>query len=84
VSLKCDQTSAQRLVQIHDQVVGILNPDRNANKRRRDTQPQPFFFRDVRMRHRLTIALLPPSLRKPIELTPNCGGIFFSRKSVPP
>ena len=52
MSLKCDQTSAQRLVQIHDHVVGILNPDRNANKRRRDTQPQPFFFRDVRMRHR--------------------------------
>jgi hypothetical protein len=28
---KCDETSAQRLVQIHNQVVGILNPDRNAN-----------------------------------------------------
>ena len=50
--LKSDQTSAQRLVQIHDQVVGILDPDRNANKRRRDTQPQPFLFRDVRMGHR--------------------------------
>ena len=49
---KSDQTSAQRLVQIHDQVVGILDPDRNANKRRRDTQPQPFLFRDVRMGHR--------------------------------
>ena len=44
--------SIQCLVQIRDQVVGILNPDRNANKRRRDTQPQPFFFRNVRMRHR--------------------------------
>ena len=52
MSLKCDQTSAQRLVQIHDQVVGILNPDRNANKRLCDTQPQSFFFRDVRMGHR--------------------------------
>ena len=31
-----------------------------------------------------SIALLPPSLRKPIEVTPNCGRIFFSRKSVPP
>ena len=30
MSLKCDQTSSQRLVQIHDQVVGILNCDRNA------------------------------------------------------
>jgi hypothetical protein len=47
VSLKCDETSAQCLVQIHDQVFGILYPDRNANKRRRDTQPQPFFLRDV-------------------------------------
>ena len=49
---ECDETSAQCLVQIRDQVVRILNPDRNANKRRRDTQPQPFFFRDVRMGHR--------------------------------
>ena len=52
MSLKCDETSAQCLFQIHDQVVGILNSDRNANERRRDTQPQPFFFRNVRMRHR--------------------------------
>src|SRR6516164_3378135 len=48
----CRENSAQCLVQIHDQVVGILNPDRNANKRRRDAQPQPFFLRDVRMGHR--------------------------------
>jgi hypothetical protein len=34
------------------QVVGILNPDGNANERRRDIHPQPFFFRDVRMSHR--------------------------------
>src|SRR5262249_6381822 len=46
------ETSAQCLVQIHDQVFGILNPDRNANKRLRDTQPQSFFFRNVRMSHR--------------------------------
>ena len=52
MSLNCDQTSAQRLVQILDQVVGILNPDRNANKRGRDTQPQPLLWRDVRMSHR--------------------------------
>ena len=47
-----DEASAQSLVQIRDQVVGILNANRNANKRRRDTQQQPFFFRDVRMGHR--------------------------------
>src|ERR1700730_2689640 len=49
---KCDETSAQCLAQIHDQVVGILNPDRNANQRGRDPQAQPFFFRNVRMSHR--------------------------------
>jgi hypothetical protein len=38
VFLKCDQTSAQRLVQIHVQVVGILNLDQDANKRRCDTR----------------------------------------------
>src|SRR5437763_9767936 len=37
VALRCDETSAQCLGQVHDQVVGILNPNRNANKRRRDT-----------------------------------------------
>ena len=47
-----DEASAQSLVQIRDQVVGILNANRNANKRLRDTQPQPLFFRNVRMRHR--------------------------------
>src|SRR5438477_12254711 len=49
---RVDEASAQSLVQIRDQVVGILNPDRNSNEGRRDTQPQPFFFRNVRMRHR--------------------------------
>src|SRR5580693_8735586 len=49
---KCDETSAQCLAQIHNQVVGILNPDRNANQRGRDPQPQPFYFRNVRMSHR--------------------------------
>src|ERR1700724_1408732 len=49
---KCDETSAQCLAQIHNQVVGILNPDRNANQSGRDPQPQPFFFRNVRMSHR--------------------------------
>src|SRR5215469_12036917 len=49
---ECDEISAQCLVQIRDQVVGIFNADRDANKRRRDAQPQPFFFRDVRMGHR--------------------------------
>jgi hypothetical protein len=34
-----DESSAQCLVQIRDKVIGILNPDRNANKPRRDTQP---------------------------------------------
>src|ERR1700730_16156899 len=52
ITSKCGETSAQCLVQIHDQVVGILNPDRNANERLRNTQPQPFFFRNVRMSHR--------------------------------
>src|SRR5215469_7070151 len=47
-----DKTSAQCLVQIRDQVVRILNPDRDANKRRRDAQPQPFFLWYVRMGHR--------------------------------
>src|SRR5215471_16022816 len=51
-SLGTSRPSIQCLVQIRDQVVGILNPDRNAYKRRRDTQPQSFFFRDVRMGHR--------------------------------
>jgi hypothetical protein len=52
ITSKCDETSAQCLAQIHNQVVGILNPDRNANQRGRDPQPQPFFFRNVRMSHR--------------------------------
>src|SRR6202049_2107651 len=49
---KCDGISAQCLAQIHNQVVGILNPDRNANQRGRDPQPQPLFFRNVRTSHR--------------------------------
>ena len=44
--------STQCLVQIRDQVVRILDPDRKANKRGRDTEPQPFYFWDVRMGHR--------------------------------
>ena len=38
-SLGTSRLSTQCLVQIRDQVVGILDPDRNANKCRRDTQP---------------------------------------------
>src|SRR6185437_14019291 len=47
-----NETSAQCLVQIRNQVVRILDADRDANKRWGNTQPRPFAFRDVRMGHR--------------------------------